>query len=63
MGWGDTYKYTLADQSIDITSVPDGIYWLISTADPDNRIAETNDANNATRLKIQIAGDTVTNLS
>jgi hypothetical protein len=63
VGWGDTYKYTLADQSIDITSVPDGIYWLISTADPDNRIAETNDANNATRLKIQIAGDTVTNLS
>lgn len=63
VGWGDTYKYSLADQSIDITGLPDGRYWLVSTADPDNRLLETNDANNSTKLKIEIRRDRVVNLT
>jgi hypothetical protein len=63
VGWGDTYKYTLPDQSLDITGVPDGEYWLVSTADPDDRLAETNEANNAAKLKVRITGDSVTKVT
>jgi hypothetical protein len=47
-GWGDTYVAALFDQWIDVgtTMIPDGQYAIRSTADPDNRIFETNDFNN-----------------
>ncbi|MFN2489117.1 MAG: lysyl oxidase family protein [Actinomycetota bacterium] len=59
VGWGDTYRWDLPGQEIDITGLPDGQYWLVSTADPKNRLRETNDGNNTAKLKIQITGDTV----
>jgi hypothetical protein len=62
VGNGDEYHSGLAGQEIDITGVPDGIYWLLSTADFENRIKETRETNNTGRVKIQIIGDTVKTL-
>ncbi len=52
VGWGDTYPSDLAGQSIDITGLPNGVYWLLSTADPSNRLVETDHANNTAIVKI-----------
>ncbi len=59
VGWGDTYTSNLAGQWVDITGVPSGTYYLVSTADPDNRLFETSDANNAAAVKIRIKGNGV----
>jgi hypothetical protein len=62
VGWADTYTSGLSGQSIDITGLPDGIYWLRSTADFEDRIDESQEANNSSRVKIQIIGMTVRRL-
>lgn len=59
VGWSDVYDATLSGQDIDITGIDDGTYWLESVADPVNRIRETNNANNAARIQIQINGSSV----
>ena len=59
VGWGDTYLWNLAGQSIDITGLGNGDYWLVSTADPDNLLAETNNGNNQAAVKIRIRGNGV----
>lgn len=46
VGWYDTYKYYLAGQSIDISSLENGTYALVSTADPFNFIQELDETNN-----------------
>jgi len=47
-GWGDTYYAALAGQWIDLgtSRLADGSYALRTTADPYNRLLETNDGNN-----------------
>src|SRR5436305_265147 len=40
VGWADVYDWDLEGQSLDITGLPDGDYWLVSTADPDNLLNE-----------------------
>lgn len=61
IGWADLYARNLAGQNINLTAVADGVYWLESVADPNNRLLEMDDGNNVARLKIQIdqAGNTV----
>jgi hypothetical protein len=54
VGWADVYDRDLDGQWIDITSAPNGTYWLESLADPADRLSEANNVNNASRLKIQI---------
>lgn len=54
VGWADVYGRSLADQWIDITSVPDGAYWLESVVDPSDRLLETTNTNNASRIRLQI---------
>lgn len=58
-GWIDIYRYHLPGQSIDITFLPDSIYALRSTVDPENRLWEQNPANNTTVLYIEIEGNRV----
>src|SRR4030095_4877779 len=36
VGWGDTYRYYLAGQAIDLTGNPDGQYELTVDIDPEN---------------------------
>jgi len=52
VGWYDVYDKSLPGQELDITNVPAGSYWLESTADPYNRIQESNESNNSTRVKV-----------
>ncbi len=59
VGWGDRYGYNLAGQSIDLTDLPDGVYYLYSVAVRDDRIQETNDANNGAAVKIRIRKNSV----
>jgi len=60
IGWSDEYNSTLAGQYINVTSVADGDYCLVSTADPNNNLIETNDTNNSSSIKITLSGTTVT---
>jgi hypothetical protein len=61
VGWGDKYQWSLPDQYIDTTGLPDGNYRLWATADQANVFVESNDANNSTwaDLRIDASGVTV----
>jgi hypothetical protein len=59
-GWGDKYAAYIEGQSMDITDVPDGVYALVSTANPDARLIEADYGNNTATIYIEIAGRTVT---
>lgn len=59
-GWGDTYPSTLPDQALDITGIADGTYTVRVVADARGLLRESNEANNAAEVQIEIAGDTVT---
>jgi hypothetical protein len=54
VGWGDDYHWTLAGQSIDITGLPEGRYWLVSTADVEHRLQETDESNNRASILIRL---------
>jgi hypothetical protein len=56
VGWSDIYNKSLDDQWIDVTNVPPGAYWLESVVDPDNRVLESDETNNATRILVNYAG-------
>lgn len=55
-GWGDTYSQSLPGQSFDITKVPNGIYYIEVLANPDNKLTESNSANNRSLRKVRIGG-------
>ncbi len=59
VGWGDKYSWNLAYQWIDISNMPDGVYRVCSTADPQGWYIETNDVNNHTLADIRITGNSV----
>jgi len=54
VGWIDVYTKTLANQNIDITDIPEGVYWLESEVDPDNSVVESDETNNIARIKVVI---------
>jgi len=54
VGWTDVYSMYLEGQNIDITDVPPGEYWLESEVDPDNHVQESDETNNAARIKITL---------
>lgn len=62
VGWGDTYRYNLAFQYVDVTGLTAGRYRLRVTADPSGYFAEANNANNFTyaNLKLKANGSGVT---
>ena len=63
VGWADVYAWNLFGQSLDITGLPNGQYWIVSTADPDNLIKEGGggaESNNGAAVKIRIKGTKVT---
>lgn len=53
-GWIDTYVSGLARQWVEISGVKDGNYVLRSIVDPEDRIRETDDSNNAAITHFQI---------
>jgi hypothetical protein len=66
VGMGDTYSSFLPDQFIDITTIADGTYRLVSVADPNTadrpggRLQETNNANNAASVDVRVTRTAVT---
>ena len=54
-GWVDVYKYDLFGQTIDITSLEDGIYALINYVDPDHQLWELDHEDNAGMVFFQLA--------
>jgi Ca2+-binding RTX toxin-like protein len=53
-GWADVYHRGLPGQSIDISGIADGTYWLEVVIDPANRLIESDESNNVARIQITI---------
>jgi hypothetical protein len=55
-GWADVYIASLSGQWIDLgaTPLPDGAYAIRSVADPDTRLMELNDFNNANQTYFRV---------
>ncbi len=45
-GWVDQYHQSIDGEGLDITGVPSGRYYLVSTTNPDGIFIEENDTNN-----------------
>jgi hypothetical protein len=58
-GWGDLYKADLDGQTIDISTLPDGVYALRSTANVGHWLLETDYTNNTATLYVALSGDSV----
>jgi hypothetical protein len=56
VGWGDYYDPSTPGQELDATGLPDGLYTLRTTADPLNRLAESDEADNASDVRIRLTG-------
>jgi hypothetical protein len=59
VGWGDIYPWSLPDQYIDITHLPEGSYRLWATADQANFFRERSEVNNSTWADLWIDEDGV----
>jgi len=60
VGWLDIYSRDLEGQTIDITGIPDGEYWIESEVDPEGHVLESNAGNNIARIPIVLnSGATV----
>jgi hypothetical protein len=60
VGAADDYDYRDPGQAIPFAGVPDGTYWFRAMTDPNNDLAEANEANNETDVQVTVAGSTVT---
>jgi hypothetical protein len=54
IGYADVYGVSLPGQWVEVTELPDGQYWLEVTADPYNRIQESNENNNTMRILVNL---------
>ena len=54
VGWADVYDRGLPGQSIEITNILDGEYWLEVVVDPHNRLIESDETNNVERILITL---------
>jgi hypothetical protein len=59
VGWSDVYTYDLPDQDLDIAGLPDGLYCLVSRANPGKRLQEVTRSNNTARLGLRLSADSV----
>ncbi len=58
-GWFDFYWSRLTDQYVEASDVTDGLYELVSVADPEDWLEEVNEEDNAASVLIRINGDQV----
>ncbi len=63
VGWSDKYDWNDIGQPIDITDVPDGVYWFRGIVDPNGYLSEADESNNTNDVKIRITGAVVDVLS
>jgi hypothetical protein len=55
VGWGDIYPWHYAGQYIDLVGVPDGMYLVCLTADPDDAFDETFERDNDSWALIRLS--------
>ena len=56
VGWGDTYLQSIAGQAFDITSVPNGTYYIEIIANPQHVLYESNTRNDVSLRKVILGG-------
>ena len=56
VGWGDTYSQSVAGQAFDITSVPNGTYYIEVIANPQHVLYESNTRNDVSLRKVILGG-------
>jgi Lysyl oxidase len=56
LGWGDTYEQWLPGQAFDISSVPNGTYYIEVIANPGKVLHEADTANDVSLRKIILGG-------
>ena len=56
IGWGDTYDQSKAGQAFNITSLPDGTYYIEIIANPEHLLHEVTQANDISLRKVIITG-------
>ncbi len=52
VGWSDVYHWSLEGQSLDVTDVADGEYWLEVVVDPADQFIEEDETNNSARILV-----------
>jgi hypothetical protein len=57
-GWNDPYHWTLPDQRLNVSGLPDGEYRLVAKADPDGWFRESDEANNETWAELRLTTST-----
>jgi hypothetical protein len=56
LGWGDTYSQTVAGQAFDITTLPNGTYYVEVAANPGHVLHELSTANDVSLREVIISG-------
>lgn len=56
VGWSDVYQYYLEGQHVVLPDTRRGLYCLESVADPDNRLIESDESDNAESVRITVSG-------
>jgi hypothetical protein len=56
-GWGDQYHHSLEGQELAITGAKPGIYYLVSTANPEGTFIETTTTNNTAWTSFRLSRD------
>ena len=56
IGWGDTYEQYLPGQAFDVTSLPNGTYYVEVIANPEKVLHESNMKNDVSLRKIILGG-------
>lgn len=54
VGWADLYGWELQGQALDVRGLPTGRYCLVATADPDDRLTESDEMDNTTSASLRI---------
>jgi hypothetical protein len=57
IGWGDIYGSRITGQELAVTTLADGVYCLVSRADPENRLTEANERDNTRTTRIVLHGE------
>jgi Lysyl oxidase len=56
-GWGDQYHQATEGQELEVTGAPPGVYYLISTSNPDGAFLETTTENNTAWTSFRLTRD------
>lgn len=59
VGYADEYVAQLFEQDLNVSGLPDGTYALVTIANPDTTLVETNYADNVASIQLRLKGDTV----